>query len=226
MSKISLSALYIKNAKSVLSNVREICTLEHKIEDDMGNVQITPNYGTVIGFIAWLITLPITTTVGAGIKALIDFFSRKEIPDELIGETEENLKNAPAEKITELVKQITDYSTQSKSSDCLRKKLNKSSYDSKKAVHEEKMLLKKEQLGLDCTSKYKEQYILNLELDDGRATRLNQYDLEATTKLSTQQKTTITEYLQAAHNQGKKTQHIICNFFNPIISSFRIFICF
>lgn len=170
--------------------------------------------------------LPLTATFGAGIKALIDFFSRKEIPEETLGSVDNQVAALDAEGITPLIDEIFKYKdAKSTSSQKLIQRLhaipNEASAAMQAGMSEAKRTLQKAQLGIKKNSEllnmYKDSYISNLTLDEVHQKRLDDYIQRNNEHCQAQQlsmqKVIVREYLGAEHNYGKRMQQIICNYF-------------
>lgn len=176
-----------------------------------------------------LVLLPLTLTFGAGIKSLIDFFSRKEIPETSLRDAEGKIPDLDTDNTTLLIQEIYKYKPQAQSNSSKQlinglKQINRYTENAiATGYKEKKQQLQKEQLGIDkdpsLLNVYQSSYISNLALDETRQQSLDSYMQENKKHCKSQQltreKTIILDYLSATHNTGKRMQHIICNFFSP-----------
>ena len=182
----------------------------------------------VIVPIAHFFLLPLTLTFGAGIKAIIDFFSRKEIPEETLSSVNNQVAALDAEGITPLIDEISKYKdAKSTSSQKLIRMLHALPGEADSAMQagiaKEKRALQEAQLGIDknpeLLNTYKDSYISNLPLDEVHQKRLDDYIQRNSEHCQTQQlskqKVVVREYLGSEHNYGKRMQQIICNYFFP-----------
>lgn len=185
--------------------------------------------GFTVPNIYHIIFLPLTLTFGAGIKSLIDFFSRKEIPETSLDNAKHQIQDLDTDRTTLLIEEICRYKpeVQSNSSKQLIEDLEQIALETQTAIstgyQDKKQQLQEEQLGIDknpdLLNVYQSSYISNLVLDGTRQQSLDSYIEENQKRCKSQeftrQKTIIGDYLSATHNTGKRMQHIICNFFSP-----------
>lgn len=219
MKKKSFLDIYFRNAIGVLKNILDIRMW---------------SYGWPIG----AALLPLNLTFGAGIKTLIDFISRKNIPEETLSEVESKIDALDAETIIPVINAIASYYPNAKSISsknlyvALRTVEQIANWDLNTDIKTKKLALQKEQLGIDKNPKlldmYKKSYIANLTLDEGHQKRFDDYAItqkaQRTTQGSSQIKTVIREYVSANHNYGKGMQHAICNyFFSPAPPTDKVF---
>jgi hypothetical protein len=184
-----------------------------------------------IGHIA---LLPLTLTFGAGIKTLIDFFTRREIPEETINAVDGAIDALDAESIRPLIESIAIYrnGAQSTSSKKLIQMLlhtipGETIDATSKDLGRKKRELQEAQLGININpelrKRYRPSYIANLPLNEESQRQLDAYIAENRVHTNTQQlskqKGVIKEYLGADHNYGKKMQQIICNYFFPPVTT-------
>ncbi|KTC71685.1 hypothetical protein Lbir_1540 [Legionella birminghamensis] len=180
---------------------------------------------------AWpvcIVLLPFTLSLGAGIKTLIDFFSRKNIPETNLKAVDNHIATLDSD-INPLLETINTYSSHAKSlsSQKLCTSLNKieieADSDLAKDINRKKQILQYEQLGIDkdpsLLDRYRKRFIANLKLDESRQKRLDDYNTQQTrhhiTKRNNNMKAIIREYVSAPHNYGKAMQQTICNHFFP-----------
>lgn len=167
-----------------------------------------------------ILLLPFTLTFGAGIKSLFDFFLRKEIAETSLSDAKHQIEGM--DNVTPLIEEIYKYEPKSNSSKKLINDLTRISDDTQTRYQDKKLELQKEQLGIhknpNLLNAYKSSYISNLTLDESRQKLLDNYMEENQNQCKSEQleeeKTIIGDYLSAKHNNGKRMQHIICNFFS------------
>lgn len=141
-----------------------------------GGFMVPSEYPDGLAMIFHIVLLPFTLTFGAGIKSLIDFFSRKEIPETSLRDAEHQIKDL--DSTTLLIQEIFKYKPQAKSisSKQLIKDLEQINLDTQTAIttgyQNKKQQLQNEQLGIDkdpsLLNVYQSSYISNLALDETR----------------------------------------------------------
>ncbi|CAM2737668.1 hypothetical protein [Legionella worsleiensis] len=211
MVKQSFKQIYLRNAIGVFYAYK-IGHLSAVVEDRAGTRR-EANYLAGIGYILWAITLPLTITLGATIKSLIDFFSRKETSDDTVNQTLDSTNALDADKIKPVIDVLREYYPQSKSSNHLVNSLFQENYKTQRNINKEKQRLQADQLGNDCYVKYLPQYIFNLPLDEEHVRLLNEFTNESYVRLLEIQKSALQAYVHADHNRGKRTHNTLCQFF-------------
>lgn len=188
--------------------------------------------GEGIAFFSWFLC-PLTLTFGVFTKSLIDFFSRKEISKNEIGEVNIKIDNISEKQMSCLTEKIRQYySSKSNSSKELQIKLrkihDKESSDFAQEISEEKNKL-------TCDSLREKYSIIDTDVDVRKVFSYQSFQEETRNIETTRayeieeftdkrrmhhnsielksKKSAIKDYLNDPHNSGKKTQHIICNFF-------------
>jgi len=184
------------------------------------------SYAAPIIWIAHLALLPLTLTFGAGIKSIVDYFSRFSsfVTAEAIKNKQQAISKMDSIDLSLLTTKLLQYEAQSNSSKKLLEQLNQLPNERRRVIKagydECKYNLALDQLGKDAEKKFQPAYIKNLELDSPHQEKLDAYDKANKAHLSTQRqdesKRLITEYIGAEHNNGKKVFQIIFGLFNPL----------
>lgn len=182
------------------------------------------NPSIVFQWIVYIIFLPITLIIFVGIKTLIDFFSRKEIKEEKMLGLKDKIELSSDEDIILLVKNLSIFDVQSRSSHKLILTLKAASTETAIAMarsgQDAKRVLQEEQYNSENNVGSiidRGAAISNTKLNPARQQQLDDY-INSNTAHCTQQKLEIqkrvlTEYLDAKHNSGKRLQHTIYNHF-------------
>ena len=183
---------------------------------------------TYIGPLIWLghiVLLPLTLTIGAGIKTFIDFFTRKPMPDESIKAKQNEIKSLDDQQIEELTKNISSYNPHSNSSRMLLNQLAQLTIDERLVAEREYAIEKRrlvlDQLGPNAEQKYLASYIADVSLDVRHKEILKNYDAQNKAHLAEQkltaQKNVICSYLGDKKNNGKKLMQVILGLFSPAV---------
>jgi hypothetical protein len=183
----------------------------------------------------YLVTIPFTATIGAGIKSIFDYFSRKDIEQETIDSTTTSINSLNHETIKPILEEITLQNSKSLSSRQLIKVLKIRIPKALNSAKEKQLSTKKRELqeaqirntfplnvleileNLDspCNSCWIPKFELKEEYKqafDVYETDINSfYDNQALEN----QKTVINDYMKAKHNHGKSMMSNICSFFTP-----------
>ncbi|MDI1351403.1 MAG: hypothetical protein PSV35_01325, partial [bacterium] len=173
--------------------------------------------------IVFLATSPLTLILGVGIKSLIDFFSRKEIPERKISSLSNKIQESDANTINTLVEKLSIYQAQSTSSKKLIQTLHASSTETIQAITKglknKKEALQEEQFNSEPS--FGRFITVGGPLSQARQNTLENYNIANSSHCNSQklkkQKDILKEYLGAEHNSGKKMQQIIYDhfFFTP-----------
>ncbi|MBA2652909.1 MAG: hypothetical protein H0U73_11660 [Tatlockia sp.] len=169
-------------------------------------------------WISHIALMPITLTLGALLKTVVDFFSRKanEIPEDVLKVQKDEIANFNKENMESLVKEISAYTPKSNSSQMLLKELNQ--LNSPQRVNK----IVNETLEKKCEAKKLELFKhqdrfyghKSGPLDTNHSTALDNYRKKLINhgydndKLALQ-KSLIKDFMNQDKNQGKETWHII-----------------
>ncbi len=172
----------------------------------------------------WLIhmaLLPLTLTIGAGIKTIVDFFTRVPLAPTVINAQTTLIKQYDSKMMEELVADISKYKPKSESSYELitnLKKLNKMDKSIDIFQTETKIDLAWKQSGDTTQSIFKKSYIkdlpLNLSNQKVLVGKCKEFEDQVKARRLKSQKTLIENYLNNDYNKGKKMQQLI-GFFKP-----------
>lgn len=144
-----------------------------------------------------IFALPVSLTLGAGIKTLIDYFSRKSIPSTVIDDVNKQLLNINHEDFNDLETELRQYNPKSNSSKRVLVLLSEIDSDRN-----------------SCASSNENNAEMELCLEQ----------LEPATETNVQQspeqtlnrkKAVMSDFLVGEMNNGKKLHQIICRFFQP-----------
>src|SRR5580704_6373282 len=79
------------------------------MDDDNGEFEA--NYAAGLAVLGHILLLPITLTIGALIKTLIDFNTRKPIPKEAIASKKDEIDHYDVTQMLEFINKISQYNT-------------------------------------------------------------------------------------------------------------------
>jgi hypothetical protein len=173
--------------------------------------------------------LPLTLTFGAGLKSLIDYFTRKELPQEKLESLNNKINELDNDNIQPLIDEMAHYTPQSNSSKMLLKSLQKIPAETASVLEQAKTekirALQLHQLTtgtvVDPTQAYLFTFITSTKLDETHQAQLDEFlkQNEAHVKKQelTKQKAQIQTYLKADENAGKQMQHVIHNHLFPAL---------
>lgn len=192
------------------------------------------NYAAPIAWLVRLLFLPLTLTLGAGIKTLIDIFSRKELPQAEMAKMWNELNEIDniSDRMDTIVEALLHYDPKSKSSVALCNKLrdlsNNAHESMEKDLKNEEWRLKKAQLNSEELEVLQKHNTLNKAIPNST---LNAENIEAMKKyrqtayvkayqdIHKKEKEAIMDYLREDKNSGKKSEHIIYNALFPPVTS-------
>jgi len=169
--------------------------------------------------------LPVTLTLGAMTKTLIDFFTRKAISTNVLSERKNQINNLNQEKIEKLIQEVLLYKAMSNSSKRLQNEFRKLPGDMTQEQQEhheaKKYALAVEQLGVpegtSAETIYQKDYICTLQLNEEQQNKLTHFDNEDNKILAEKslikKKQIITDYMSSENNNGKKMLQTIVGFF-------------
>lgn len=144
-----------------------------------------------------IVALPVSLTLGAGIKTLIDYFSRKSVSSTVITDVNNQIQNINQESFSNLETELRQYNPKSNSS--------------------KRALALLSQIDSDRNS-------CAFSSENDAETALCPEQLEPATETNVQQspeqtlnrkKAVISDFLVEEMNNGKKLHQIICRFFQP-----------
>jgi|GEM_PF-5325788 len=104
--------------------------------------------GALVTFLLHIVTLPVTITIGAILKTLFDFFSRKALPARQIFQTRRDIKHMEQEKFDAFTERLASYPAKSASSKQVLQQLN-TLRDEAESTFQEKSRTKKDRLALE-----------------------------------------------------------------------------
>lgn len=187
---------------------------------------------TVITCIPYAILLPVTL-FGAGIKTLSDYHTRKQLPQDQIQQVDSQIAALDRVKLGELLQKIQDYNAKSISSRALKNILAHTITSDIQIAQQRKInvkaySLRQQQLSTDGNpddwQNYQDQYVKELPLNAHNQILLEQWTAECLQEgenlIFNLRRQTLRDFFSAMHNQGKKMQWVIYDFFQePSLAS-------
>ncbi|MDP3268664.1 MAG: hypothetical protein Q8M40_06385 [Legionella sp.] len=193
------SQIYVHNFKGVWSSVT-------------GLWDMYPS-GPLTVIVQFLL-LPVTLTIGAVVKSLIDFFSRKTLNETVIETVQDKLNNMNDKEIRSVIKGIQKQHPypHSKSSIFLLKELNNSEAKEYQITHypaKSQMLYKIiKKMKQPMTSQINDRPLYDERIDPDKHNIVTVEDANQRILIS---RTKLGLFLNESHNAGKKMQHVICD---------------
>lgn len=164
--------------------------------------------------IVQFLLLPVTLTIGAVVKSLIDFFSRKILNTTVIETVQEKINNMDDKRVRSVIKEIQKKYPypHSKSSIFLLKELNNSEAKEYQITHypaKSQMIYKIiKKMKRSMTSHRNNRPLFDGRIDTDKHTIVTVEDANQRLLIS---RTKLGLFLNESHNAGKKMQHVICD---------------